>query len=64
MSSKMQMAQIYNIDWSLKSVKKKWAKVANRSQIYSEFLSEIFVFNQEREKFVQAVGLKTSNWLQ
>ena len=32
--------------------------MANRSGIYSELLSEIFAFNQERGIFVQAVGLK------
>ena len=63
MSSRIQMIHIYNIDCSLKS-EKKWPKMAIRSGIYSELLSEIFAFNQEREIFVQAVGLKTSNWLQ
>ena len=38
--------------------------MAIRSGIYSELLSDISAFNQEREIFVQAVGLKTSNWLQ
>ena len=63
MSSRIQMIHIYNIDCSLKS-EKKWPKMAIRSGIYSELLSDIFAFNQEREIFVQAVGLKTSNWLQ